>query len=123
MDNQISDRSITRLISLFLQIGGFKNLEYHEHDDGVHQGDILSPLLSNIYLDMMDKWLEKYEILFVRYADDFVIFSKKEDELEGFGQHSILKLFFFETLFPVSVKIFKCALNSGSVSLIPCRTI
>lgn len=82
LDNQISDRSITRLISLFLQIGGFKNLEYHEHDDGVHQGDILSPLLSNIYLDMMDKWLEKYEILFVRYADDFVIFSKKEDELK-----------------------------------------
>ena len=82
LDKQISDRSITRLISLFLQIGGFKNLEYHDHEDGVHQGDILSPLLSNIYLDVMDKWLEKYEVSFVRYADDFVIFSKKEDELK-----------------------------------------
>ncbi len=48
LDKQISDRSITRLISLFLQTGGFKNFDYQEHDNGVHQGDILSPLLSNI---------------------------------------------------------------------------
>ncbi|AXX95875.1 CRISPR-associated endonuclease Cas1 [Arcobacter ellisii] len=82
LDKQISDRSITRLISLFLQTGGFKNLDYHEHEDGVHQGDILSPLLSNIYLDLMDQWLEKNEILFVRYADDFVILNKNETQLK-----------------------------------------
>lgn len=82
IDKQISDKRILRLISLFLQIGSFKKFEYTEHFDGVHQGDILSPLLSNIYLDLLDKWLEKNEILFVRYADDFVVLSKKEKELE-----------------------------------------
>ena len=83
LDKQISDRSITRLISLFLQTGGFKNFDYQEHDNGVHQGDILSPLLSNIYLDNMDKWLEKNNILFIRYADDFVILNKNENELKS----------------------------------------
>lgn len=82
LDKQISDRSITRLISLFLQTGGFKNFDYQEHENGVHQGDILSPLLSNIYLDNMDKWLEKNNILFIRYADDFVILNKNENELK-----------------------------------------
>jgi len=80
LDFQISDKRIIRLISLFIQTGGFKEFNYGEHDQGVHQGDILSPLLSNIYLDAMDKYLEKHEVPFVRYADDFVMLFKKEDE-------------------------------------------
>ena len=80
LDFKISDKRIIRLISLFIKIGGFKDFNYSDHDQGVHQGDILSPLLSNIYLDTMDKYLEKYEVSFVRYADDFVMFFKKEDE-------------------------------------------
>lgn len=76
----ITDKRIIRLISLFVQTGGFKNFTYDEHDLGVHQGDILSPLLSNIYLDAMDKYLEKHEVSFVRYADDFVMLFKKEAE-------------------------------------------
>ena len=42
------------------------------------QGGPLSPLLSNIYLDELDKELEKRGLPFVRYADDFVIFTKRE---------------------------------------------
>ncbi len=42
------------------------------------QGGPLSPLLSNIYLDDLDKELEKRGLPFVRYADDFVIFTKTE---------------------------------------------
>ncbi|OHE02876.1 MAG: hypothetical protein A2W82_10005, partial [Sulfurimonas sp. RIFCSPLOWO2_12_36_12] len=80
LDFQISDKRIIRLISLFVQTGGFKEFNYADHDQGVHQGDILSPLLSNIYLDAMDKYLEKHEVPFVRYADDFVMLFKKESE-------------------------------------------
>ncbi|MGE4456981.1 MAG: CRISPR-associated endonuclease Cas1 [Arcobacteraceae bacterium] len=76
----ISDKRIIRLISLFVQTGGFKNFTYDEHDLGVHQGDILSPLLSNVYLDAMDKYLEKHKVAFVRYADDFVMLFKNETE-------------------------------------------
>lgn len=83
LDKQISNKSIIRLISLFLQTGGFKKFDYFEHLQGVHQGDILSPLLSNIYLDLMDKFLEKNEVAFVRYADDFVVLARGEKEIKG----------------------------------------
>lgn len=82
LDTHISDKRIVKLISLFLQTGGFKNYDYNSHDIGVHQGDILSPLLSNIYLNMMDMWLDKYEIPFVRYADDFVILMPRQNDIE-----------------------------------------
>ncbi len=78
LDKQISDKRIIKLISLFIQTGGFKSFDYFEHIEGVHQGDILSPLLSNIYLDLMDKFLEKLEIPHVRYADDFVVLFQDE---------------------------------------------
>ena len=42
------------------------------------QGGPLSPLLSNIYLDDLDKELEQRGLPFVRYADDFVIFKKSQ---------------------------------------------
>ncbi|WP_270244269.1 reverse transcriptase domain-containing protein, partial [Phocaeicola coprocola] len=43
---------------------------------GVPQGGPLSPLLSNIMLNELDKELERRGHLFVRYADDLVIFCK-----------------------------------------------
>lgn len=76
LDKQLSDKRVIKLISLFIQTGAFKSFDYYEHIEGVHQGDILSPLLSNIYLDLMDKFLEKENISFVRYADDFVVYLK-----------------------------------------------
>ncbi len=80
LSQNIKDKSIVRLLSLFMQVGGFKKQNYEDHLYGVHQGDILSPLLSNIYLNEMDKFLEKKEIKFVRYADDFILFFKGKGE-------------------------------------------
>ncbi len=80
LDIHIKDRSITRLISLFIQVGGFNKMDFDEHLSGVHQGDILSPLLSNIYLNEMDIFLEKQDISFVRYADDFVLLFNSKNE-------------------------------------------
>jgi RNA-directed DNA polymerase len=47
-------------------------------DEGAPQGGPLSPLLSNILLDDLDKELERRGLKFVRYADDFVIFVRSE---------------------------------------------
>lgn len=80
LDSHIEDKSITRLISLFLQIGAFDDTQYSSHDVGVYQGDILSPLLSNIYLDTMDKYLQNQNIPFVRFADDFILLFKEKKE-------------------------------------------
>jgi len=91
LNKQIEDKRIIRLISLFMQVGGFRNLDFDEHLNGVHQGDILSPLLSNIYLNEMDRFLEDKQILFVRYADDFVMFFK--DKNSAFSNLKSLKKF------------------------------
>ncbi len=47
-------------------------------DEGALQGGPLSPFLSNILLDDLDKELERRRLKFVRYADDFVIFVRSE---------------------------------------------
>jgi len=80
LDREIKDKSLIRLISLFIQVGGFKEQNYDEHLSGVYQGDILSPLLSNIYLNEMDSYLAQKSINFVRYADDFVLLFKGKNE-------------------------------------------
>ncbi|MCD8213814.1 MAG: CRISPR-associated endonuclease Cas1, partial [Campylobacter sp.] len=71
-----------RLIELWIKNGIFSKFEYLKHTKGVHQGDILSPLLSNIYLDQMDKYLHAASVDFVRYADDFVMFASSKDQAE-----------------------------------------
>lgn len=80
LGKEIKDKSLIRLISLLVQTGTFKNFDYDKHSLGVHQGDILSPLLSNIYLNEMDQWLQKDNINFVRYADDFILLFEKHSE-------------------------------------------
>ncbi|MDY6972113.1 MAG: reverse transcriptase domain-containing protein [Thermodesulfobacteriota bacterium] len=47
-------------------------------EEGTPQGGPLSPLLSNIFLDELDKQLEKSGLRFVRYADDCVIFVRSK---------------------------------------------
>ena len=91
LNAQIKDKSIVRLISLFIQVGGFKEQNFDEHLHGVYQGDILSPLLSNIYLNEMDKYLENKNIKFVRYADDFALFFKGKNR--AYQELKLLKKF------------------------------
>ena len=47
---------------------------------GVPQGSPLSPLLSNIMLHELDKQLEKQGLKYVRYADDFSIYTRSKSE-------------------------------------------
>jgi len=112
LDKQIADKKIVRLISLFLQTGGFKDFNYNEHNLGVHQGDILSPLLSNIYLDVMDKFLDKYEIPFVRYADDFIILAPKEKHISKIKK-SLIKFLKSMDLELNDDKTFQTHINDG----------
>ncbi len=80
LKENIEDTQILSLISLFLKIGTFSKIDYSSHLLGVHQGDILSPLLSNIYLDRMDKFLDSKEIPFIRYGDDFVVLNRSKEQ-------------------------------------------
>ncbi len=80
---RIKDKRVLTLIRAFLNSGiQLENNEITYPGEGTPQGGPLSPLLSNIVLDELDKELEKRGLRFVRYADDIVIFvrSRKAGE-------------------------------------------
>ncbi len=55
-------------------------------------GSPLSPLLSNIMLDQLDKYLEKRGYRFIRYADDFSIYTRSKSEAKSIGNEVYLFL-------------------------------
>ena len=90
LKERISDRNILKLISMWLkspvkkgrQIKGGKKNKY-----GTPQGGVISPLLANIYLNLMDRIINKCSseyrklgVHIVRYADDFVMMGKNLSE-------------------------------------------
>jgi group II intron reverse transcriptase/maturase len=68
-----NDGTIESLIRKFLKAGCVTSEGFEETEVGTPQGGPLSPLLSNIYLDELDKELEARGLRFCRYADDVVI--------------------------------------------------
>ena len=75
---QVNDSATLHLVRSFLKAGVMEEGLVHATSEGVPQGGCLSPVLSNIYLDRLDKELESRALRFVRYADDFDIFVKSE---------------------------------------------
>jgi RNA-directed DNA polymerase len=73
---RIKDKRVLKLIRNFLTSGVMIGGLEEPTKEGTPQGGPLSPLLSNIVLDEMDKELEKRGLRFVRYADDCVIFVR-----------------------------------------------
>ncbi len=73
---KVQDPQLLRLIWRFLRSPIGIDGKLHKRRQGVPQGGPLSPLLSNIVLDELDKELESRRLKFVRYADDFSIFTK-----------------------------------------------
>jgi RNA-directed DNA polymerase len=79
---RIDDKRALRLIRAFLTSGILVGDLIEESDEGTPQGGPLSPLLSNIVLDELDRELEKRGLRFARYADDCMIYvrSRKAGE-------------------------------------------
>lgn len=75
---RVADRRVIHLIDRYLKSGMMINGIEEKRQKGTPQGSPLSPLLSNIVLDELDKELEKRGHLFVRYADDFQIYVGSE---------------------------------------------
>lgn len=74
----IKDDDVISLIRKFLQSGVMEKGVVQETKKGTPQGGNLSPLLSNIMLNELDKEFEKRGLNFVRYADDCLIMVKSE---------------------------------------------
>lgn len=73
---RISDRRVLRLIRSYLTAGVLDNGLFEASREGTPQGGPLSPLLSNLVLDELDRELERRGHRFVRYADDCNIYVR-----------------------------------------------
>lgn len=79
---RIDDKRVLKVIRAFLNSGIMVNDLVEHPGEGTPQGGPLSPLLSNIVLDELDKELERRGLRFVRYADDIVILVRTQCEGE-----------------------------------------
>lgn len=75
---KVKDKKLLLLIRRYLQAGVMSNGLVNARDKGTPQGGPLSPLLSNIVLDELDKELERRCHAFCRYADDCNVYVKSE---------------------------------------------
>ena len=75
---RVKNKDLLKLIGRFLRAGVVINGRLHPTKEGVPQGSPLSPILSNILLDDLDKELESRGHKFARYADDLAIFVKSK---------------------------------------------
>lgn len=79
---RIADGRVLQLIESFLTAGIMDGLEEWQPEAGAPQGAVLSPLLSNIYLNPLDHQMAGRGYQMVRYADDFVILCRSQSEAE-----------------------------------------
>jgi RNA-directed DNA polymerase len=79
---RVTDKKVLKLIRSYLEAGVMADGVKQPSEEGTPQGSPLSPLLSNVYLDDLDRMLEKRGHRFVRYADDITIYvaSKRAAE-------------------------------------------
>ena len=79
---RVADGRVLDLIESYLQAGVMDGDEIQEPELGTPQGAVMSPFLSNLYLDDLDHETARQGYAMVRYADDFVILCRSQEEAE-----------------------------------------
>jgi RNA-directed DNA polymerase len=82
VEERIADKRVLSLIESFLKAGIMDGLKEWTPEEGAPQGAVLSPLLSNIYLNPLDHQMAAQGFEMVRYADDFVILCRSAEEAQ-----------------------------------------
>jgi RNA-directed DNA polymerase len=81
--SRVSDGRVLDLVQAFLQQGVLEEAKYWTPEQGTPQGGVISPLLSNIYLDPLDHLMATQGTEMVRYADDFVLLCRTESQAQA----------------------------------------
>jgi RNA-directed DNA polymerase len=79
---QIGDGGVLSLIELFLKAGIMEGMATWTPEEGAPQGAVLSPLLSNVFLNPLDHLMAHRGVEMIRYADDFVILCRTAQEAQ-----------------------------------------
>lgn len=82
VEEKVSDGAVIAMLKGYLKQDVMDAMEAWTPEEGTPQGAIISPLLSNIYLDPLDHEMAQRGIEMVRYADDFVILCRSQVEAE-----------------------------------------
>jgi len=82
VEEKASDGAVIAMLKGYLKQDVMDAMKRWTPEGGTPQGAIVSPLLSNIYLDPLDHEMARREIEMVRYADDFVILCRSQAEAE-----------------------------------------
>jgi len=90
--NKVQCPTTLRLIRKWLRVPISIHGKLHKRRKGIPQGSPISPLLSNIILDVLDKEMQKQGLRYVRYADDFSIYAKSKSEAKRIGNSMYLFL-------------------------------
>jgi len=77
---KVSDGKVLALIDAFLHQGVMDGLKEWTPEMGSPQGAVISPLLSNVYLDPLDQLMAREGMEMVRYADDFVLLCRNAED-------------------------------------------
>jgi RNA-directed DNA polymerase len=85
---RISDGRVLSLIRKFLKSGVMKEGTFEATETGSCQGGVISPLLSNIYLNKFDQKMMSKGIRIVRYADDILIFAKDKRQAGNYMSYA-----------------------------------
>jgi RNA-directed DNA polymerase len=79
---KVADGRVLSLLEAFLKQGVLEEMNFWTPEEGTPQGGVVSPLLSNIYLDPLDHAMAGSGIEMVRYADDFVVLCATAGEAQ-----------------------------------------
>ena len=83
VEERVADGKVLSLIRAFLKQGVLEGLKRWTPEEGSPQGAVISPLLSNIYLNPLDQMMAREGFEMVRYADDFVILCRSREEADA----------------------------------------
>jgi len=82
VEERVSDGRVLELVRAYLEQGVLDGLERWTPENGTPQGAVISPLLSNIYLNPLDHLMTEQGAEMIRYADDFVLLCGTRNEAE-----------------------------------------
>jgi group II intron reverse transcriptase/maturase len=122
---RISDRRVLKLLRKWLEAGVMEEGSVRHNTLGSPQGGVISPLLANVYLDVLDTVWErrcKHLGVLVRYADDFVVLCRtREDAVEAKRRIEIVLGKLRLTLHPEKTRVVELGVHKEGFDFLGCH--